>query len=90
VLDSFDDASHRLVGDTEIACYAAQSLTLGPSGHFRSALQRDERSFRRRCIPANPRSPPCVEESLGIQEGNQRQLDNVYLAEPIPVAFARS
>jgi hypothetical protein len=69
-------------------CPKPFSLNLGD--HLRPALLGDARPFRYYCLPTNPSAPSRVEQSLGIHEGNQRESDNIYLAEAIPVASANS
>jgi hypothetical protein len=88
--EPFDDRPHRLVRDAQVASDGPQPCALDPGGDLLPPLPSDERSFGRHCITANPRSTSCVEQSLGIQEGDQGQSDNIYLAEVIPVEPAIS
>ena len=84
--DPLHDRPHRFMGDAEVARHRPQPVALDPHGDLRPSLPWDARSFRRWGIPANPRSSSCVEQSLRIEERDERQGDHVYLAEAIPVA----
>ncbi len=68
------------MGDTEIACCAPQSFTLGPSSDLRPALPRDAWSFGHRRIPSDSGSLRRAQEALRVQERDQGQVNHVYLA----------
>jgi len=80
VLDLHDDRSHGLVRDGEFASDGAQTIALDLSGNVTPALPWDARPLGDDRVPANPGSPPRVEQLLGIQEWDQGQFDDVYLA----------
>jgi hypothetical protein len=80
VLDLHDDRSHGLVGDTEVACHAPQSRKLSPGSNLRPPLPWNAWTFGRNGIPPNPRSSPYAQESARIQERDQGESENIYLA----------
>ena len=78
--DPLDDASHGLMRDIQITCHCSQPLVLHPGRDLYPTLPRDAWSFGRRGVPADAGSPSRSQESIGIEERHQWQIDDVYLA----------
>jgi hypothetical protein len=87
--DPLNNTAYRLVRHPEVSRHRPKPLLLHPNGDLSPSLTWNTRTFRRRGIPADPRSSSCVEQPLRIQERHQRRCDHVYLAQAIPVASAR-
>jgi hypothetical protein len=74
----------------QITCDAAQSFAAGPIGDFCPVLPWDARPFGQGGVSPYSRSLSRVEKSNRIQERNERQIHNIYLAGSNPVASAHS
>jgi hypothetical protein len=61
LLDIFDDCTHRLVRDPQVARHGPEPLSLHPNRDLMPALGWNARPFGNRGIPANPRPPSRVE-----------------------------
>jgi len=72
--------TRRLMRHSEVGRYSTQSLTLRPNRDLNPMLLPDVRSFDHGGVPPHPRSSPQVQESLRIQERDEGQRDDVYLA----------
>jgi hypothetical protein len=80
LFDPADDRPDCLMGDAQFSRHRSESLSPRPQSDVRPMLLWDPWSFRHCGVPPVTETPSCVEQSLGIQEGNQWYGDHVYLA----------
>ncbi len=68
------------MGDAEVARDTSQPFLLRPDNNLRPAVLRDYAVLRPSRVSAHPLAPADPQYALRVEEGHQRQSNNVYLA----------
>ncbi len=74
--------------DAKVTGDAPQGLLLRAGDNLGPTVLGDAGRFHTRSVASGPASPASPEHSLGIEERDEGRGNDVYLAQPIPVASA--